>query len=438
MNANRINQNEIHRSFETSFVTAILGPRRVGKTSLVDTYMAAHPDKAWVKFNCDDFELRRKLSQNNILEQLIIEQTFRHIGDGEKIWVVIDEAQKCPECFEQIKLIYDRFKDQNAIKFILTGSALLELHRLSAETLAGRIELFYLSEFSLHESLELKHKLPLPKQSTLQLILEQKIETLPKQINQLLPKKSVLLEMLNHQIIWGGLPEVLMLNDKSQKLRYLSNYLQTYLEKDIRPMETIKNLELYRQTLDVIAEQTGSIRDDTKILNALDCSRDTLKKYRSILGATLIYHEIYPYISSTIKRISKTPKGYLTNNGLISYLTGLDDIKILEKANQIGHRFENWVFKELQIILANHTHRSNIFYWRMSSGREVDFVIDYKPHIFPIEVTYAAQIQEKKVKNLEKFLNNEPKAPYAIYIYCGDFHFDELRRIIYLPAWAIC
>lgn len=438
MTTGRVNQKNIYASFERGFVTAILGPRRVGKTSLVEAYMGEHPERTWVAYNCDDFELRRKLSQKNILEELIVDACMYHIGDGEKVWVVIDEVQKCPECFDQIKLIYDNYKDQNVIKFILTGSALLELHRLSAESLAGRIEMFYLSEFSLQETVELIYDIELPEQSTLQMLFDQDIDQLSQQVKCLLPRKSRSMDILELQMIWGGLPEVLLCDDDQQRVQYLSNYLQTYLEKDIRPMSTISNIELYRQVLDVIAEQTGSIRDDSKLLNALDCSRDTFKKYRATLAATLMYYELYPYISSSIKRISKSPKGYLINNGLVSYLTGFDKRPMLQKANMLGHRFENWIFKELQVVLANRAHRSNVHYWRMSNGREVDFVVDYKPYVFPIEATYADKVQDKKVKTLEKFLVNEDKAPYAIYVYCGDFAFDKERRIFYIPAWAVC
>ena len=77
------------------------------------------------------------------------------IGENKKIWILIDEAQKCPSLFDQIKMLYDQFKDKNSIKFILTGSGYLHLHQLSAETLAGRIELFYLREFGLRETLAL-------------------------------------------------------------------------------------------------------------------------------------------------------------------------------------------------------------------------------------------------------------------------------------------
>ena len=176
-----------------------------------------------------------------------------------------------------------------------------------------------------------------------------------------------------------------------EKIIYLNNYIQTYLEKDVRAIESITNLTLYRHIMVMFAEQTGSIRDDKKIVDALSCSRDTLKKYRGYLEATLLYREIYPYISCTVKRLVKTPKGYLMNNGLVSILTGLIQIQVLNKSGLIGHRLENWLLNELSAWLSRHPLRSEIYFWRTETGAEVDFVIERKPHIYPFEVTYNAR-----------------------------------------------
>ena len=133
----------------------------------------------------------------------------------------------------------------------------------------------------------------------------------------------------------------------------------------------------------------------------------------------------------------KTPKGYLLNNGLISYLTSIEDLSILQKSGLIGHRFENWFLKELQIWLDRGSVRSAIYYWRTTGGAEVDFVVQKKPWVFPFEVTYSNRIQDKKVKNLRRFMQEEPKALRGFYIYLGDYHYDADARIYFLPAWAV-
>ena len=189
--------------------------------------------------------------------------------------------------------------------------------------------------------------------------------------------------------------------------------------------------------MDIAVEQTGSVRDDSRILQALGCHRDTLNKYRGYLQATLMYQEIYPYINSNLKRLIKAPKGYVIDNGLLSYLSGLTDFHILSKTGQLGHRLENWFLNELKVWLSQKPGHHNIHYWRTSAGVEVDFVVHMPPHVIPFEVTIGKTIERKKVKNLLTFRAYEPKATIAYYIYRGPFHWDEENRIVFLPVWAV-
>ena len=355
-----------------------------------------------------------------------------------RVWVTIDEAQKCPEIFDQVKILYDQYKDQNAIKFILTGSALLALHRLSAESLAGRIQLYHLSAFNLCEAAELQHAIKL-EHGMFDLLGPNKPneQRWHDYIHHLMPYSKLLQQTLLELLVWGGLPEVLGLTEPHERLDYLANYLQTYLEKDVRAIESITDLTLYRHLLIIIAEQTGSLRDDTRLLQALTCHRDTLHKYRGYLEASFMYQEVHPYINASLKRLVKSPKAYLINNGLISFLQGIHDPNLLIKTGQIGHRLENWFLNECQVWLHKTPEHHSLHYWRTSSGVEIDFVIKKPPHIFPFEVTYARTIDRKKIQNLKKFLDYEPKAHYGIYVYMGDYKWDEEHKILFVPAWAV-
>ena len=437
--AYRANEAYIISAIETPFITAILGPRRVGKTTLIQHYQETHPEHTWVLFNMDQMQQREKIKSGQ-LHQMIEQQILRLIDAGGKVWVTIDEAQKCPEVFDQIKILYDKYKDKDIIKFILTGSAILELHKLSAETLAGRIQLFHLYEFTLREQAIYQNTvLQPPTQSTLDILLMQdSTARLHDFIRTQLPLQAELQKTLKQEVVWGGLPEVISQNDDTQRTLYLENYLQTYLEKDIRAIETITDLPLYRNCLQLIAEQTGSLRDDTKLTNILGCARNTLKKYYGIMQSTLLVHEIYPFISSTHKRLVKAPKAYLINNGLISYLSSIDNISLLEKTKFIGHRFENWFLKEILVWLARHPKKGEVQFWHTYTGCEVDFIATYGNQVLPFEITYSNRKDNKKVRNLQSFLQQEPKATYGYYIYNGDFQIDEVSKIIYLPAWTIC
>lgn len=436
MFVDRINKSIIYQSINTGFVTAVLGSRRVGKSTLVKHFAESQANQHWIFLNVDHFDVKDQIEQGHL--RALIEQTARAQIGQRKVYVVIDEAQKCPALFDQVKALYDEFKDTDKLKFVLTGSGFLSLHELSAESLAGRIELYYLRDFSLQEVTKLLHPDFIFSPSLFDVIAKNNspIE-IASTIQSISPFKNWLLEGLSMQLIWGGLPEVVEQIQDEQKIIYLKNYFQTYLEKDVRGVSGITDLNLYRKLIDVIAEQTGSTRQDGELIEALGCSRDTLKKYRSYLEGTLLYEEIYPFMGSALRRIVKTPKGYLNNNGLISYLTGVDDITILQKTGTIGHRFENWFLKELQVWLDRNIKRSQIYFWRTSSGMEVDFVVEKKPQLFPFEVTFSTRVDGKKIKNLKAFMASEKKAETGYYIYMGDYRYDEAARIHFIPAWAI-
>lgn len=429
-------EGRIYTSFEGPYITAVLGPRRVGKSTLVQRYLSQHPGRRWAKLNMDRLVERQRCIKGD-LPALIQEKAQQLIGQTETIWVAIDEAQKCPELFEQIKILYDEYKDRPVgIKFILTGSGSLSLHQLSAETLAGRIEILYLRSFSVQELACLKNNRVVPKSPILDLALHAPLE-IAHAVQQISPYKLLLDGALQHALVWGGLPEAALLHSDEAILVYLGNYLQTYLEKDVRAVEEITNLPVYQRLIETVAAQTGSVRDDKKVLESIGCARDTLKKYRGYLLATLMYEEIYPFIESPLKRLTKSPKGFLVDNGLIGFLTGIYHFEQLESTGLLGHRFENCFLQTLNAWLDQSIGKHTIYYWRTSGGVEVDFVVDKKPFILPFEVTVSAKKDAKKIKHLKEFMKNEKRAAQGFYVYQGPYEYDSKLGIHFLPAWAL-
>jgi len=441
MYVHRSAQDSIESSLRRDCVTAILGPRRVGKTSLITDFSKGVQDGIWCRINLDQRSTRERIS-NQELEQIIIEQCGQNIGAQEKIWVAIDEAQKSPELFEQIKIIYDEWleRDPKKIKFILTGSGHLSLHKLSTESLAGRIELYYLQPFTLRELGAIQNA-NIETSSLLTFLNSTETDSLPDKldaaIKKILPFKATLNNILRESLIWGGLPVVTQFSSIDEKKIYLTNYIDTYLEQDVRAINTISDLTLYKHMMEIIAQQTGSLRDDKKITQALSCNIETLKKYRGYLQSTLLYIEIYPFMDAMLSKLVKSPKGYMLDNGLISNLTGLYDSAALITTGKIGNRFENWFILELRSWLEQQPDRSEIHYWRLSSGAEIDFVVSKRPHVYPFEITYAEKSERKKIANLIKFMHVVPDVAWGFYIYNGKFEVDLVNRIIFLPAWSI-
>lgn len=294
-------------------------------------------------------------------------------------------------------------------------------------------------EFNLRElTLLTQPDLVLPADSVLNhLFSEGDLNKLEKHSSDLLPYEKLFHSALESHLLWGGLPETFNENSDKFRLRYLGDYLQTYLEKDIRAIDTISDLSLFENLMKISAELTGSLRDDKKISEALHCARNTLLKYRNYLLATLQYIEIYPFVESTVKRLVKSPKGYIINNGLISYLTGIYDLSILRTSGLIGHRFENWLLNEIQTWTDTAAERHQIHFFRTHSGAEVDFVLTLGKNIIPIEATFSAQIDSKKFNNLKNFLHYTPKCQLGVFCYLGPFSYDANSRILFLPAWMI-
>lgn len=434
----RVNEAFFFGSFERPYISALLGPRRVGKITLLTYYMSLDPEKKWVHLTMDSLAQRNRILREE-LGVMIEQEALQKVGGPKKIWVLIDEAQKCPELFDQVKFIYDAQQGTDHIKFILTGSAHLNLHKLTAESLAGRVELLNLREFNLRELAHLQHNdLELPYDGTLDIIFNSKnVKHLKELYLEIRPFQEVLHTSLDSYLVWGGLPEAVKEPSEPLRLRYLGNYLQTYLEKDVREIETIGDLQLYQNLMKISAELTGSTRNDKKIAEALHCSINTLSKYRSYLLATLQYAELFPYIASSIKRLVKSPKGYLINNGLVSYLTGIYDLGILKKTGLIGHRFENWFLNEVQTWLDTQAERHRLYYWRTSGGAEVDFVIELGNQIIPFETTYSSRIEVKKYNNLKSFMKSNLEASLGVFCYNGPLTFDEDNNILFLPAWML-
>lgn len=431
----RVNHDLIVTSLNAPYISAILGPRRVGKSTFVDQFRAEHPNYHWIKFNMDILS-ERQLLASGALRSEIEKRALQKIGTGSKLWVTIDESQKCPELFEQIKVIYDEFKDQDRVKFILTGSASLDLHNLSAESLAGRIELLNLREFTLKEHVMLEHKITMNNPSLLETIATQgDIQACTEAAT---PYQTLLEQAFESQMIYGGLPEVILSPTEDERLRYMDHYIQTYLEKDVRNVADIANLDLYQKLLDILSEHTGSLRDDTRLLEALSCARNTLIKYRHYLIATKIYHEVYPIMNDAKKRLIKSPKGYVRNNGIVSILTGLDSTQLLTTSGKIGHRMENWFLKELQVWLDRQVRRHRIYFWRTSSDAEVDFIVEQKPWLIPFEVAYRNRIDSAKLKNLARFMTiYAKKCKTGVLIYNGPYEYKKDLNIHCIPAWMV-
>lgn len=277
MYIHRSNEDIIFRSFRSPLITGVMAPPGVGKSTLVNYYVSNHPEEQWVIINMGHHHERLRVKAGE-LRLLIEEKAKQKFSNKLKIWVVIEDIQKCPQAYGQIQVLYDSYKDQNIIKFILTAANLSLQQQGSSETLAGRIEVFSLDEFNLQETLACTMQTQLLRESIFEVACDDfNFYKLEHRIENFKPQQLSLLNALDTLLVWGGLPKVILSNDKAERINNLANYLQSYIEKDIRPIRTISDINLYHKLLEITAENTGLLREDSKILETLSCSRDTLK-----------------------------------------------------------------------------------------------------------------------------------------------------------------
>jgi predicted AAA+ superfamily ATPase len=356
---------KISRHLKQPEITLITGSRQVGKTVLlkmIQDYLVENNkiDKENILyFNLDiikDWEFFQ--SQTKFIE-FLKEQSYK-----QKIYVLIDEAQKAPDCSKFFKGVYD--SDLN-VKLVLTGSSSLELKTRLKESLAGRKQIFHLSSFSFEEFLRAKNK-------KLSEILEEK-----SNISSI--SKKQLLSLFKEYALWGGYPRVILAKNSQEKMDTLSDIYTSYIEKDIVGFLEIKNRLAFSKLVKLLSGQTGQLVNITELSNSLNLDRETIEKYLNALRETFIISPLLPYFKNSRQEIIKQNKIYFNDTGIRNY--ALEDFSLFSERRDAGLLLENVIFKELLLSLSLF---QKIRFWRTKQGTEVDFVILEQNKIIPIEV----------------------------------------------------
>lgn len=334
----------------------VTGPRQSGKTTLLKhLFSKTH---SYVSMDNPDLRL------------MAINETELFFKNY-KPPIIIDEVQYVTRIFSYIKMLID--KDRHKFgQFILTGSQLFPLMANVGESLAGRIGVFTLLPFSIEE-----------------------------QINKNKPFDD---DMLKRFALRGGFPEV-TLNKAMNPELWFAGYLQTYLERDVRQLRQIGSLVDFQRFLQLIAAFNGQAVNLSGLSRDLGVAINTIKAWLSILEASGQIILIKPFYLNKGKRIIKSPKIYFLDTGLLCYLSGISSINQIFKGPLSGQLFETVVVCEIVKRFYNNGKIPKIYWWRTSYGEEVDFVIEDKGKIIPIEVKLSANINMEIAKGLINFYN---------------------------------
>jgi len=396
----RLIGDKIKKAIDSFPVVVLTGARQVGKSTFLKEEF---PDFKYL--NLDEF---------TVLEQAKIDPYSLWIG-AEK--VIIDEVQKCPEILLAIKNTVD--KTQRKIKFILSGSSNLLLMKEISESLAGRaiyFEMFPMTYREITGNIEKINFLRLWKDDFIEEETLEKINPIPF-------------------ILKGFMPPLLYINDLDSILLWWEGYIKTYLERDLRDLSQIENLLDFRKLMSVLAPRTGNIINQTEIARDIGLSQPTVYRYLKLLEILNIIRRVPAYFSSRIKRVIKSPKIFFIDPALCAYLSEYHDEETIKNARELGNFFETMVFLHLQVYSELLNPKGKLYYFRSISGKEVDFIIEWRRKLLAFEVKLTENPTIKDIKNLIDFIEENPDSIRGVLIYTGDSIKYLHSKVIAIPWW---
>lgn len=324
-------QRDISKNIEQNadFIQIVRGPRQCGKTSLI-----LHLDPEFRELSLDDPSLR-ELAQRD-------PELFLRQFDSQKLF--IDEAQYAPELFPSLKRRVDLLKRESGGKsrtvLRLTGSNQILMDRNVKESLAGRATFFDMNTLSVAEILA--------------------------------AKKSSIQEILYR----GGWPELHATTARQPK-KFLDDYINSYIEKDIVLAAGIQKSREFLKFTQLLAGRVGNILDLASLGNDSGVDAKTAKDWISVLERMHIIALVQPFLSNLSSRLIKSPKVYFIDTGLACRLQGWTSAEPILTSPQQGHLFENLVFSEIFKLNINLQLDWRIYHWRSRDGEEIDFLIQY-------------------------------------------------------------
>lgn len=333
----------IHRSIQAQVqealtyfpVVSIIGPRQVGKTTLAKT----------VEKILTTPTLFLDLERDSDRQKLAEPELF--LGQYTNRCVLIDEVQNMPTLLPLLRWLVDQ--DRRPARFILTGSASPDLIRGSTETLAGRIAYFELMPFSLVEIEGVK-------------------------------------SLYDHWFL-GGFPDALLAPSAALSEMWLTNFIETFLQRDIRRIGYDITIPAMEGLLKVLASASGTLLNVDALSKTLGISINTVKKYLDILEGSFLLRRLRPHHVNTTKRLVHAPKIYIRDTGLLHRLIGMPSLDQLQGSLWLGHSWETYVIEQ---IIRVGGKRFDYSFFRTQAGAEIDLLLrGASGSLTAIEIKYS-------------------------------------------------
>ena len=341
----RIKQ-RVRTALDRQAAVALIGPRQVGKTTLA-CEIAEERDALYL--DLEDRNDREKLADPGLF-----------LGQYEHRLVVLDEIHRAPELFQTLRGIIDkgRRKGKRTGRFLILGSAAIDLLRQSGESLAGRIEY---------------------------------VDMWPLDITEVGAADNA----MNRLWIRGGFPDSYLAKNDEYSLKLRKDFIRTYLERDVPqfgpriPAATLGSLWT------MLSHGQGSLLNTSSLASALSLSAPTVAKYIDLLVDLLLLRRLLPYHANVRKRLVKSPRVYVRDSGLLHALLGIGDYNSLAGHPVVGASWEGFVIENL---LSDLPYKTQPNFYRTAAGAEIDLILEFpgKSEIWAIEIKRALSARPKK------------------------------------------
>lgn len=394
----RILEKTIFKAIKTFPAVVVTGPRQSGKTTLFR--MLFSKTHAFISLEDPDIRVRAREDPRGFLNQY-------------KPPLIIDEIQYVPELLSYIKTKID--ENRKAGQWLFTGSQNFVLMDKISQSLAGRVAVLFLLPFSLCERVDnVKNA--------------QNISNWIKKLN--INSKFNGQISLGEVLLRGFFPEISTHKKVNRKL-WCSSYITTYLERDIRNLVNIGDLNQFERFLIACAIRTGQILNISEIARDIGISVPTAKRWLSLLETGHQIYLLYPYYRNIGKRIIKSPKIYFTDPALCFYLLGFDNAQTLFKSPNFGNLFESMVVCDFWKRFLHFGERASMYYIRSRDGLEVDLVIELQGKLHLFEIKSSATITTKHTISLKRMIDAlGTKIKTAAIVSCSDDNFVVKGNII--------
>ena len=348
-------------------VLLLIGPRQVGKTTLLKNILTSISSGKKVQFwNCDESDVRQFLSEANSAKL----KSF--VGNSD--FIVIDEAQRVKDIGLTIKLLHDSFPN---VQLAVTGSSSLDLSNSINEPLTGRKFEYNLFPFS---------------------------------TNELVNHTSMLEEMrlLKNRLVYGFYPDVV--NNPGEEKEILTNIVNSYLYKDVFEFQDIRKSSVIEKLVQALALQVGSEVSFNELGNLLGIDTVTVQRYVDLLEKAYVIFHIRSFSRNVRNELKKSIKIYFYDNGVRNSV--ISNFSPVELRSDIGALWENFLISERIKNNTYHNKHAKYYFWRTTQKQEIDFIEEVDQNLFAYEFKYNPKKVNSKCP--VTFSNNYPNVPFDV------------------------